>query len=76
MRKILVLAAVVALTARANTVNENVVYDSTKVEQLQEVVVKGVRAQKNAPFAIDFSQIPMSERPAFFQAHPELMITR
>ena len=51
MRKILVLAAVVALTARANTVNENVVYDSTKVEQLQEVVVQGVRAQKNAPFA-------------------------
>lgn len=33
-------------------------------------------AEKNAPFAIDFSQIPMSERPAFFQAHPELMITR
>ena len=29
-----------------------VVYDSTKVEQLQEVVVKGVRAQKNAPFAV------------------------
>ena len=29
-----------------------VVYDSTKVEQLQEVVVKGVRAQKNAPYAV------------------------
>ena len=27
-------------------------YDSTKVEALQEVVVKGVRAQKNAPYAI------------------------
>ena len=27
-------------------------YDSTQVEALQEVVVKGVRAQKNAPYAI------------------------
>ncbi len=27
-------------------------YDSTKVEKLSEVVVKGVRAQKNAPYAI------------------------
>ena len=51
MRKILVLAAVAALTAQAKPVDENVVYDSTKVEQLQEVVIKGVRAQKNAPFA-------------------------
>ena len=51
MRKIFVLAAVAALTAQAKPVDENVVYDSTKVEQLQEVVVKGVRAQKNAPFA-------------------------
>lgn len=31
---------------------EDVKYDSTKVEQLQEVVVKGVRAQRNAPYAI------------------------
>ena len=29
-----------------------VLYDSTQVEALQEVVVKGVRAQKNAPYAI------------------------
>lgn len=33
-------------------------------------------AAKNMPYAIDFSQLPMSERPAFFQAHPELMIKR
>ncbi len=31
--------------------NRKVLYDSTEVERLQEVVVKGVRGQKNAPFA-------------------------
>ncbi|MBR4921416.1 MAG: TonB-dependent receptor [Prevotella sp.] len=37
-----------AMTAQA----ERMQFDSTKVEQLQEVVVKGVRAQKNAPYAV------------------------
>jgi len=37
-----------AVTAGAQTVG----YDSTRVEQLHEVVVSGVRAQKNAPFAV------------------------
>ena len=32
--------------------NTRALYDSTQVEQLQELVVKGVRAQKNAPFAV------------------------
>ena len=32
--------------------NKAALYDSTQVEALQEVVVKGVRAQKNAPYAI------------------------
>jgi len=35
-----------------NAQNRSALYDSTQVEQLQEVVVKGVRAQKNAPFAV------------------------
>lgn len=37
-----------AMTVQA----ERMQFDSTKVEQLQEVVVKGVRAQNNAPFAV------------------------
>ena len=32
--------------------NKAALYDSTQVERLQEVVVKGVRAQKNAPYAV------------------------
>ena len=45
---------VVALLCAATVNGQNVkaLYDSTQVEQLQEVIVKGVRAQKNAPFAI------------------------
>ncbi len=35
-----------------NGQNTTALYDSTQVEALQEVVVKGVRAQKNAPYAI------------------------
>ena len=35
-----------------NGQNKAALYDSTQVEQLQEVVVRGVRAQRNAPYAI------------------------
>ena len=42
---------VAAQKTTVSTIRHAVLYDSTQVEQLQEVVVKGVRAQKNAPFA-------------------------
>ena len=51
MTKRLMIVALLAVAAKAGAQSEKVIYDSTKVEQLQEVVVKGVRAQKNAPFA-------------------------
>jgi len=70
MRKFLILCAVSVLTAKADTVNESVVYDSTQVEQLQEVVVKGVRAQKNAPFAV--SNIKKKELSEFATTGREL----
>ena len=35
-----------------NAQSKAALYDSTKVEQLQEVVVKGVRTQQNAPYAV------------------------
>ncbi|MBR4480749.1 MAG: TonB-dependent receptor [Prevotella sp.] len=56
-------------------------YDSTKVEALQEVVVKGVRAQKNAPYAIanikkqqldEFSKSG-KELPMLFSQTPSVM---
>ena len=52
-KKILFLTAVaVQASLTASAQNRGVLYDSTQVEQLQEVVVKGVRAQKNAPYAV------------------------
>ena len=36
----------------ASAQNKAALHDSTQVEELHEVVVKGVRAQKNAPYAI------------------------
>ena len=44
------VAVMASVTAVAQ--NKEALYDSTQVEKLQEVVVKGVRAPKNAPFAI------------------------
>ena len=45
-----VLALVGAMNVNAQ--NTAALYDSTQVEALQEVVVRGVRAKKNAPYAI------------------------
>ena len=51
MKKILFLALLTA-SVQAGAQNTKALYDSTEVERLQEVVVKGVRAQKNAPYAV------------------------
>ena len=50
-----------------NTLNK---VDSLRLEQLQEVVVKGVRAQKDAPFAI--ANIKKKELDAFSKTGREL----
>ena len=50
------LALAAALTGFVATVQaqeQTADSDSTRVERLQEVVVKGVRAQKNAPYAVE-----------------------
>jgi len=51
MKKIVLLTVGMALTVAVGA-QERWHYDSTKVEKLSEVVVNGVRAQQNAPFAI------------------------
>ncbi|MCH5307781.1 MAG: TonB-dependent receptor [Prevotella sp.] len=51
MRKIFLAAALMGSSACVMA-QEKVSYDSTRVEQLQEVVVQGVRAQKNSPYAV------------------------
>ena len=51
MKKIVLLTLAVGLTVSAGA-QQKWHYDSTKVEKLTEVVVSGVRAQSNAPYAI------------------------
>ena len=51
-RLFLVMTALVGAMSVNGQGNKAALYDSTQVEQLQEVIVKGVRAQKNAPYAI------------------------
>ena len=73
--------AALVCAASMNGQNKAALYDSTKVEQLQEVVVKGVRAQKNAPYAVsnikkeqlnEFS-ITGKELPILFSQTPGVM---
>ena len=80
MRKIVLLTVGLAVSVAAGA-QEKWHYDSTKVEKLSEVVVSGVRAQKNAPFAVnnikkqqlgDFSKTGR-ELPFLFSQTPGVM---
>ncbi len=70
MKKNLLLMAVLMSAAVMNAQTKAARYDSTKVERLQEIVVNGVRAQKNAPFAI--TNIKKSELQEFSKTGKEL----
>lgn len=53
-RNIIMVAALVAATAGTQGVRaQGVSTDSLRMEELQEVVVRGVKAQKGAPFAVE-----------------------
>ena len=52
MKRIVFQVLALVGVMNVNGQNTAALYDSTQVEALQEVVVKGVRAQKNAPYAI------------------------
>ena len=70
MKKIVLLAVATLLMASAGAQNRAALYDSTQVEKLAEVVVRGVRAQKNAPYAI--SNIKKKELGDFSKTGKEL----
>ncbi len=70
MKKNLLMMAALTSVAVANAQKNAARYDSTRVEKLQEIVVSGVRAQKNAPFAI--TNIKKSELQEFSKTGQEL----
>ena len=70
-KKTLLFSAALAMVGQANAQSENAArYDSARVEQLSEVVVNGVRAQKNAPYAI--ANIRKQDLQAFSKTGQEL----
>ncbi len=70
MKRLILGTAALACAVSMNAQNKAALYDSTQVEALQEIVVKGVRAQKNAPFAI--ANIKKQELNAFSKTGKEL----
>ena len=70
MKRLFLGTAALACAVSMNAQNKAALYDSTQVEALQEIVVKGVRAQKNAPFAV--ANIKKQELNAFSKTGKEL----
>ena len=69
MKKTILFAMLLVAAGHAN-VYAQTTEDSLRMEQLQEVVVKGVRAQKNAPFAV--ANIKKTELGEFSKTGKEL----
>ena len=70
MKRIFLCIAAFIFAANVNAQNETVVFDTTNFEFLQEVVVSGVKVQKNAPFAV--SNIKRNELSDFSKTGQEL----
>ncbi|MCR5014376.1 MAG: TonB-dependent receptor [Bacteroidales bacterium] len=70
MKRFFLGIAALAIAASANAQENEVVYDTTHFKMLNEVVVSGVRVQKNAPFAV--SLIDKKELSEFSKTGQEL----
>ena len=70
MKRIFICIAAFLFAANVNAQNENIVFDTTNFEILQEVVVSGVKVQKNAPFAV--TEINKTELEEFSNTGKEL----
>ena len=70
MKRLILETAALACAVSMNAQNKAALYDSTQVEALNEIVVKGVRTQKNAPFAV--ANIKKKELNAFSNTGKEL----
>ena len=69
MKRIFICIAALFFAANVNAQNENVI-DTTNLQMLQEVVVSGVKVQKNAPFAV--TNIKKNELSEFSKTGQEL----
>ena len=69
MKRFFICIAALLFAANVNAQNE-IVFDTTNFEMLQEVVVSGVKVQKNAPFAV--TNIKKNELNEFSKTGQEL----
>ena len=69
MKRIFLSIAALIFAANVNAQNENVI-DTTNLQMLEEVVVSGVKVQKNAPFAV--TNIKKNELSEFSKTGQEL----
>ena len=70
MKRIFICIAALFFAANVNAQNEKIVFDTTSFEMLQEVVVNGVKVQKNAPFAV--TEVKNTELSEFSKTGQEL----
>ena len=70
MKRIFICIAAFLFAANVNAQNENIVFDTTNFEMLQEVVVSGVKVQLIAPFAV--TNIKKTELDEFSKTGKEL----
>ena len=70
MKRLFLGIAALFLAANVNAQNDDVVFDTTNYEMLNEVVVSGVKVQKNAPFAV--TDIKKNELNEFSKTGQEL----
>ncbi len=70
MKRIFICIAALCFAANVKAQNERIVFDTTHFELLNEVVISGVRVQKNAPFAV--SEIKKNSLSEFAKTGQEL----
>ncbi|MBO4574940.1 MAG: TonB-dependent receptor [Bacteroidales bacterium] len=70
MKRIFICIAALLLAANVNAQNENILFDTTNIQMLEEVIVSGVRVQKKAPYAV--AEIKKDELNEFSSTGQEL----
>ena len=70
MKRIFICIAALLFAANVNAQNENILFDTTNIQMLEEVIVSGVRVQKKAPYAV--AEIKKDELNEFSSTGQEL----
>lgn len=70
MKRIFICIAALLFAANVNAQNENILFDTTNIQMLEEVIISGVKVQKKAPYAV--AEIKKDELSEFATTGQEL----